>query len=71
MRPMIRDRVLAGLARTRTRAPDSATRRWDPASIEAIHTMLGAGAGIRETARRTGAGTASVMLIKQTEARAA
>ena len=71
-RAMIRDRVLAGLARTRAKGTRLGRPPMDPARVEAIRTMLGAGTGIRETARRTGAGTASVMRIKQTlEAHAA
>ena len=65
-RAMIRDRVLAGLARTRAKGTRLGRPPMDPARVEAIRTMLGAGTGIRETARRTGAGTASVMRIKQT-----
>ena len=65
-RAMIRDRVLAGLARTRAKGIRLGRPPMDPARVEAIRTMLGAGTGIRETARRTGAGTASVMRIKQT-----
>ena len=65
-RAMIRDRVLAGLARTRAKGTRLGRPPMDPARVEAIRTMLGAGTGIRKTARRTGAGTASVMRIKQT-----
>ena len=65
-RAMIRDRVLAGLARTRAKGTRLGRPPMDPARVEAIRTMLVAGTGIRETARRTGAGTASVMRIKQT-----
>ena len=34
--------------------------------VEAIRAMLMSGRGIRETARETGAGTATVQRIKQT-----
>ena len=65
-RAMIRDRVLAGLARTRAKGTRLGRPPMDPAKVEKIRTMLIAGTGIRETARRTGAGTASVMRIKHT-----
>ena len=71
-RAMIRDRVLAGLARTRAQGTRLGRPPMAAEKIEAIRAMLVAGTGIRETARRTGAGTASVMRIKQTlEAHAA
>jgi DNA invertase Pin-like site-specific DNA recombinase len=65
-RAMIRDRVLAGLARTRAQGTRLGRPPMDLKKIEAIRAMLVAGTGIRETARRTSAGTASVMRIKQT-----
>jgi DNA invertase Pin-like site-specific DNA recombinase len=63
-RAMIRSRVMAGLNRVRGhkrlgRPPMPAER------IEQIKAMLLAGHGVRETARRTGAGTASVQRIKR------
>lgn len=63
-RAMIRDRILAGLDRVRE------TKRLGrpPMSIEkteAIRTMLVQGLGVRETARRTGAGTATVQRAKR------
>lgn len=63
-RAMIRDRILAGLDRVRE------TKRLGrpPMSIEkteAIRTMLAQGLGVRETARRTGAGTATVQRLKR------
>ncbi|VVB49262.1 Site-specific DNA recombinase (fragment) [Beijerinckiaceae bacterium RH AL1] len=65
-RAMIRDRVLAGLARTKAKGTRLGRPPMETAKIEAIRSLLVAGTGIRETARRTGAGTASVMRIKQT-----
>ncbi len=64
-RAMIRDRVLAGLARTRAKGTRLGRPPMEAEKAQAIRAMLIAGTGIRETARRTGAGTASVMRIKQ------
>jgi DNA invertase Pin-like site-specific DNA recombinase len=66
-RAMIRSRVVAGLDRVRGQKrlgrPPMPTDR-----VETIKAMLLAGRGIRETARETGAGTASVQRIKQSMA---
>jgi DNA invertase Pin-like site-specific DNA recombinase len=63
-RSIIRDRVMAGLNRVRGTKrlgrPLMATERFDR-----IKTMLMAGKGVRETARETGAGTATVQRIKR------
>ncbi|WP_457090448.1 recombinase family protein [Microvirga sp. P5_D2] len=63
-RAIIRSRVVAGLDRVRGKKrlgrPPMANDR-----VETIKAMLLAGRGIRETARETGAGTASVQRIKQ------
>lgn len=63
-RAMIRDRVLAGLNRVRGTKrlgrPPMPTER-----VEQIKAMLLAGRGVRETARETGAGTATVQRIKR------
>ncbi len=63
-RSMIRSRVIAGLDRVRGKKrlgrPPMPTER-----IEQIKAMLLAGRGIRETARETGAGTASAQRNKQ------
>lgn len=61
-RAMIRSRVVAGLDRVRGkkrlgRPPMS------PERIEVIKNLLSSGKGIRETARETGAGTATVQRI--------
>ena len=64
-RAMIRDRVLAGLNRTRAKGTRLGRPPMEAAKVEAIRAMLIAGTGIRETARRTGAGTATVQRIKQ------
>lgn len=63
-RAMIRSRVLAGLDRVR------GTKRlgrppMPEEKAEAIRTMLMQGHGVRETARRTGAGTATVQRLKR------
>lgn len=63
-RAMIRDRILAGLDRVREtkrlgRPPMSNEK------TEAIRAMLAQGLGVRETARRTGAGTATVQRLKR------
>lgn len=63
-RAMIRDRVMAGLNRVRGtkrlgRPPMPRER------VEQIKAMLMSGKGVRETARETGAGTASVQRIKR------
>lgn len=63
-RAMIRDRVMAGLNRVRGHKrlgrPPMAQER-----VEEIRSMLLAGRGVRETARLTGAGTATVQRIKR------
>lgn len=63
-RAMIRSRVIAGLDRVR------GTKRlgrppMPPDRVETIKAMLLSGRGVRETARATGAGTATVQRIKQ------
>jgi DNA invertase Pin-like site-specific DNA recombinase len=63
-RAMIRDRVVAGLNRDRGKKrlgrPPMPTER-----VEVIRAMLSSGKGVRETARETGAGTATVQRIKR------
>lgn len=61
-RSMIVARVKAGLQRTTKRLgrPPMSSEK-----TEAIHTMLMQGLGVRETARRTGAGTATVQRLKR------
>lgn len=63
-RAMIRSRVLAGLDRVR------GTKRlgrppMPEEKVAAIRSMLAQGLGVRETARRTGAGTATVQRLKR------
>ena len=63
-RAMIRDRILAGLDRVRKtkrlgRPPMSSEK------VEGIKAMLAQGLGVRETARRSGAGTATVQRLKR------
>ena len=61
-RSMIVARVKAGLQRTTKRLgrPPMAIEK-----VETIRSMLMAGMGVRETARKTGAGTATVQRIKR------
>lgn len=61
-RSMIIARVKAGLQRTSKRLgrPPMSNEK-----TEAIRTMLAQGLGVRETARRTGAGTATVQRLKR------
>lgn len=61
-RSMIVARVKAGLQRTTKRLgrPPMVKEK-----VEAIRTMLAQGIGVRETARRTGAGTATVQRLKR------
>ena len=61
-RAMIVARVRAGLQRTTKRL---GRPPMDTAKVEAIRALLNAGTGIRETARRTGAGTATVMRVRK------
>lgn len=63
-RAMIRDRVLAGLERTKAKGTRLGRPPMDAAKVEAIRALLIVGTGIRETARRTGAGTATVQRIR-------
>jgi DNA invertase Pin-like site-specific DNA recombinase len=64
-RAMIRDHVLAGLDRTRAKGTRLGRPPMDAAKVEAIRVLLSVGTGIRETARRTGAGTATVMRVRK------
>lgn len=64
-RAMIRDRVQAGLDRTRAKGTRLGRPPMAPERVEEIRAMLMSGRGIRETARETGAGTATVQRIKQ------
>ncbi|KQT53183.1 resolvase [Methylobacterium sp. Leaf456] len=59
-RAMIRDRVLAGLERTRAKGTRLGRPPMEAGQVEAIRALLIAGTGIRETARRTGAGASTV-----------
>src|SRR5918993_1497619 len=62
-RSMIVARVKAGLQRT----TKGLGRQLMPAErVAAIRSMLTSGKGVRETARKTGAGTATVQRIKRT-----
>lgn len=63
-RAMIRDRVLAGLERTRAKGTRLGRPPMDAAKVEAIRALLTAGIGIRETARRTSVGTSSVQRVR-------
>src|SRR5829696_2555118 len=63
-RAMIRSRVVAGLDRVRGKKrlgrPPMPTDR-----VDQIRTMLANGKGVRETARATGSGTATVQRVKK------
>ena len=61
-RSMIVARVRAGLQRTTKRL---GRPPMPEEKVEAIRTMLAQGLGVRETARRTGAGTATVQRLKR------
>ncbi len=63
-RAMIRDRVMAGLNRVRGHKRLGRPPMPDE-RVEAIKQLLMNGKGVRETARQTGAGTASVQRIKR------
>jgi DNA invertase Pin-like site-specific DNA recombinase len=62
-RSMIVARVKSGLERTRAKGTRLGRPPMDAAKVEAIRALLIAGTGVRETARRTGAGTATVQRI--------
>lgn len=63
-RAMIRDRVLAGLERTKAKGTRLGRPPMSAEKFQAIQELLLLGTGIRETARRTGAGTSSVQRIR-------
>lgn len=63
-REMIRERVLSGLERTRAKGTRLGRPPMDAGQVEAIRALLVAGTGIRETARRTGAGASTVQRIR-------
>ncbi|GJE53474.1 Serine recombinase PinR [Methylobacterium tardum] len=62
-RSMVRDRVLAGLERTRSKGTRLGRPPLDAEKAEAIRALLAAGVGIRETARRTGVGASTVQRV--------
>lgn len=63
-RSMIRDRVVAGLNRTRAKGTRLGRPPMPAERVEAIRTMLESGQSIRAVARATGAGTASVQRVR-------
>ncbi|MEE7458041.1 resolvase [Methylorubrum populi] len=63
-RAMIVSRVRAGLERTKAKGTRLGRPPMDGTKAEAIRTLLGAGTGIRETARRTGTGASTVQRIR-------
>ena len=65
-RSMIVARVKSGLERTKAKGTRLGRPPMDAAKVEAIRALLVAGTGIRETARRTGAGTATVQRVRAT-----
>jgi DNA invertase Pin-like site-specific DNA recombinase len=64
-RAMIVARVKAGLQRTRAKGTRLGRPPIPEEKVEVIRSMLSSGAGIREAARKTGAGTATVQRIKR------
>jgi len=64
-RSLIRARVMAGLERTRARGTRLGRPPTPPEKVEVIQGLLAAGTGIREVARRTGAGPATVQRLKR------
>lgn len=63
-REMIRERVLSGLERTRAKGTRLGRPPMDAEQVEAIRALLIAGTGVREAARRTGAGASTVQRIR-------
>ena len=63
-RSIIVSRVRAGLERTKAKGTRLGRPPMDEAKAEAIRTLLSAGTGIRETARRTGTGASTVQRIR-------
>lgn len=63
-RSMIRDRVMAGLNRTRAKGTRLGRPPMPAERVEEIRAMLISGRSIREVTRATGAGTASVQRIR-------
>jgi DNA invertase Pin-like site-specific DNA recombinase len=61
---MIRDRVVAGLNRTRAKGTRLGRPPMPAERVEAVRAMLESGRSIREVARATGAGTASVQRVR-------
>ena len=61
---MIRDRVVAGLNRTRAKGTRLGRPPMPAERVEAIRAMLESGQSIRAVARATGAGTTSVRRVK-------
>lgn len=63
-RSMIRDRVVAGLNRTRAKGTRLGRPPMPAKRVAAIRAMLGSGKNIREVARATGSGTATVQRFR-------
>lgn len=63
-RAMIVARVRAGLERTKAKGTRLGRPPMEQQKVEAIRALLLTGTGIRETARRTSAGTATVQRIR-------
>ena len=63
-RSMIVARVKSGLERTRAKGTRLGRPPMDADKAKAIRALLAAGAGIRETARQSGAGTSTVQRIR-------
>lgn len=65
-RSLIRARVMAGLERTRAKGTRLGRPPMPPEKVEVIRGLLAGGSGIREVARQTGAGIATVQRLKRT-----
>lgn len=63
-RSMVRDRVLAGLERTKAKGTRLGRPPLEAEKAQAIRALLTAGEGIRETARRTGTAPSTVQRVR-------
>ena len=68
-RAMIRERVLAGLARARSEGKRLGRKRLedsDPKKVSAIRSLRRGGAGLRKIARELGVGVGTVIRLART-----
>jgi DNA invertase Pin-like site-specific DNA recombinase len=70
-RTLIRERVMAGLARAKAEGKQLGRRKVGPEIERSIRTVLKAGKGIVSTARRLGVGVSTVQRVKADLAAAA